>query len=109
MKDIRTIEFTATYGSKETSVSISYNQYGGATWQVLIAGMYYGDLIYLDGWRLLSPKPSLTGDEIQILGDSVEERIRLIQESPESYPAVILHSRYGVFQASRHDRTNTVF
>lgn len=95
MKDVRVIEFDAVYGSIVKNVSITYNQYGGGTWQVLIAGMFFGELIYLDGWRLFSPKPSLTGDEIQILGDKVEERVRLIQESPGAYPSVILHSRYA--------------
>lgn len=71
------MEFTAYYGDEQKTVRISHVSTGSGGYQVLIDNYYYGDMIKRNGeWILLSSTNLLTIDDIQILGEIIENNFK---------------------------------
>lgn len=71
MKDI---ELLCPFGDDRKKVYISHNQAGSGGYQLLIDSYYQGDLVKKNGaWLLLSNTNNLTADDIQILGELIDD------------------------------------
>jgi hypothetical protein len=68
------IEFDAPFGDKTRHIKLSANGTGG--YQILIDKYYHGEIVKVNGeWKAhLNGKSFLTGDEITILVETIENR-----------------------------------
>jgi hypothetical protein len=71
---MKTIEFDAPLGNRTMQVKLVSNDYGGGGYQILIDKYYHGEIVFLNGtWQAhLNAKSDLTGDDIAILGEVIE-------------------------------------
>ena len=79
LKGMDNIVFTAHYGDDEKRAEIANHvDTGGEFYHLYIDGFYKGQLYYRDNqWNMhLTPNSDITIDDIQILGEIIEDFIK---------------------------------